>query len=283
MYYNEQDGPLTATVQNPLAFLSYTKLHALGGTPNGIPPILQAYKAQSADQHLDPGPYTSIHPTILAGYKDQKKLLEKYLPLEELGAFEIIPIVIPGEVGSTILFFVAAQHVFSRGWITIKSADKKYLFAPRGGSSGDDRGIDIDFRYGSNPLDVDIFVDGMAYVRKLALGTKAFGALNMNELVPGFGYTSPNPSNAFIPGNEASSIKEFVGDTIDTLYHSCCTNPMMPKNKGGVVDSELRVYGVENLRVADASVIPLIPSAHLQPTVYAIAEKLVDIIKGKIK
>jgi choline dehydrogenase-like flavoprotein len=247
--------------------------------PRDLPPILKAYKAQSPAQYLSAGPYPKIHNSILAGYSAQKKLLETYLPREELGAFEIIPIVIPGEVGATILFFVAAQHVFSRGWIQIKSADKKHLFAPRGGSSGEDRGIDIDFRYGSNPLDVDLFVDGMKYVRKLALETKSFKALDMKEQVPGFGYTSPNPSSSFVAGDESSSIKEFVGDTIDTLYHSCCTNPMMPLQKGGVVDTELKVYGVENLRIADASIVPMIPSAHLQPTVYAIAEKLVDILK----
>ncbi|KAJ4192027.1 hypothetical protein NW755_004162 [Fusarium falciforme] len=54
----------------------------------------------------------------------------------------------------------------------------------------------------------------------------------------------------------------------------------MPRDMGGVVDPELRVYGTCNLRVADASIMPLIPSAHLQAVVYAIAEKAADMIKA---
>jgi choline dehydrogenase-like flavoprotein len=49
---------------------------------------------------------------------------------------------------------------------------------------------------------------------------------------------------------------------------------MMPLRLGGVVDPELLVYGTRNLRVVDASVMPLVPAAHLQAVVYGVAEKV---------
>ena len=55
---------------------------------------------------------------------------------------------------------------------------------------------------------------------------------------------------------------------------------MMSKDIGGVVDSNLKVYGTRNLRVVDASIFPLIPRGNIQTSVYAVAEKAADIIKA---
>jgi choline dehydrogenase-like flavoprotein len=54
---------------------------------------------------------------------------------------------------------------------------------------------------------------------------------------------------------------------------------MLPEKYGGCVGSDLRVYGTKKLSIVDASIIPLIPAAHLQATMYAIAEKAADLIK----
>lgn len=72
----------------------------------------------------------------------------------------------------------------------------------------------------------------------------------------------------------------WIRDNTVTDWHPVGTCAMLPLNGGGVVDHRLRVYGTKNLRVIDASVFPLHISAHIQATIYAIAEKGADIIKG---
>ncbi|GKT74228.1 choline dehydrogenase [Colletotrichum tofieldiae] len=53
---------------------------------------------------------------------------------------------------------------------------------------------------------------------------------------------------------------------------------MLPKADGGVVDSSLKVYGTTNLRVVDASIMPILISAHIQTAVYGIAERAAEMI-----
>jgi choline dehydrogenase len=54
---------------------------------------------------------------------------------------------------------------------------------------------------------------------------------------------------------------------------------MLPYQMGGVVDPQLKVYNTTNVRVVDASVLPLQVSGHVAAAVYAIAERAADIIK----
>lgn len=54
---------------------------------------------------------------------------------------------------------------------------------------------------------------------------------------------------------------------------------MLPREKGGVVSPELKVYGTRNVRVVDASVVPFQLCGHLTSTLYALAEKASDLIK----
>jgi choline dehydrogenase-like flavoprotein len=55
----------------------------------------------------------------------------------------------------------------------------------------------------------------------------------------------------------------------------------MGTGPGTVVDTDLRVHGVTGLRIADASVMPVIPNAHLNATVLAIAERAAGLVSGR--
>ncbi|KAF2826690.1 choline dehydrogenase [Ophiobolus disseminans] len=90
-----------------------------------------------------------------------------------------------------------------------------------------------------------------------------------------------------VPGAQYQTDDEILNAGIQTgslspsYAHSSGGCALMPEDLGGCVDAQLKVYGVDNLRIVDASIIPLIPAAHLQATMYAVAEKAADIIKGE--
>ena len=79
-------------------------------------------------------------------------------------------------------------------------------------------------------------------------------------------------------GENVQSDEQIAAVMRETLVvsagHSCCSAPMQPLQKGGVVDSQHRVYGVKRLRIADISTFPLIVSAGPTASVYASAEKV---------
>jgi choline dehydrogenase len=74
--------------------------------------------------------------------------------------------------------------------------------------------------------------------------------------------------------------KDLVQNNTVTEYHPIGTCAMLPKEKGGVVDEELRVHGVDGLRVVDASIFPTHVQGNIVSLVYAVAEKAADLIKG---
>jgi choline dehydrogenase len=86
-----------------------------------------------------------------------------------------------------------------------------------------------------------------------------------DEVVPGPGLTT------------REQLEHYVRSTAVTVWHPCGTC-RMGHDDMAVVDPQLRVHGVEGLRVIDCSVIPRIVNVNLQATVIMIAEKGADMI-----
>ncbi|KAF4948289.1 hypothetical protein FGADI_9761 [Fusarium gaditjirri] len=148
---------------------------------------------------------------------------------------------------------VAAQKTFSRG--TVRPSSSSIFDLPK-----------LDPRYCSDPIDCEIIVLG------LQMNTKLIQTNAMKELVP--------EAEWAFDTTDHETLMKHVMEKVTTERHPSGTAAMMPFELGGVVDSELKVYGTCNLRIADASIMPLIPSAHLQASVYAIAEKAAGMIKS---
>jgi choline dehydrogenase-like flavoprotein len=80
-----------------------------------------------------------------------------------------------------------------------------------------------------------------------------------------------------VPASDSDEdIMDFIIRAAQTVYHPTSSCAM-----GQVVDAELRVYGVENLRVVDASVMPTITRGNTNAPTIMIAEKAADLIRGK--
>ncbi|KAJ7457878.1 GMC oxidoreductase [Mycena latifolia] len=77
-----------------------------------------------------------------------------------------------------------------------------------------------------------------------------------------------------------ATLDEFIAAGLETMYHYASSCRMAPENDllPGVVDHELRVHGVSNLRISDTSVFPSVPATHPQALVYAVAEKCADMV-----
>lgn len=168
---------------------------------------------------------------------------------------------------------------FSRGNVHLSSAD------PTAAATIDPKYFMLDF-------DLHAQVQAARFIREL-FKTEPFANMAGDETSPGHSVVAAGADDQgwsnFIKQNcmfnpvisvTCKNIADFLLDRSN--FHPISTAAMMPKEVGGVVDTSLKVYGTSNIRVVDASIVPFQVCGHLQSTIYAVAERAADIIKGKI-
>ncbi|EUC42719.1 GMC oxidoreductase [Bipolaris oryzae ATCC 44560] len=163
--------------------------------------------------------------------------------------------------GNYITVVAMLAHPFSRGscHISPRSSDQP----------------EIKFNYLSHPLDTEILARHLRLIERL-FQKPTFAAMTKPDgrrLPRSFPHpvTSLEDAKGILPINSA------------TNYHPCGTCSMMREDLGGVVDERLTVYGTKNVRICDASVLPIIPRGNILTAVYAFAEKAAEIIVRETK
>jgi choline dehydrogenase len=123
------------------------------------------------------------------------------------------------------------------------------------------------FNYLSTEQDRREWVEAIHVARNI-LTQPAFDEFNAGEL-------SPGPSVA-----SDEQILEWVARDAETALHPSCTCKMGVGEDAVVDPATMRVYGVDGLRVVDASVLPYVPNGNIYAPTMMVAEKAADIIRG---
>ncbi|KAF2119462.1 hypothetical protein BDV96DRAFT_596181 [Lophiotrema nucula] len=240
-YLANGTGPIAAPVGS--TFVS-VPLSLLTSSPGSVATDLLA---QNAADFL-PSSYTAA---LIRGFETQRNILAKQYTTNET--------VVSGGavVGNGFAVRILVKPA-SRGTITLNASDP-------------DSPPVVQYNTLSNPIDAKLLV---------AIVKQNRDFWNSPELA------KYSPVEA-APGAQYQTDEEILfaltkkGFLFPGLAHASGTCAMMPEDLGGCVDPGLRVYGLEQLSIIDASIIPMIPSTALQATVYAIAEKAADLIRSR--
>lgn len=164
----------------------------------------------------------------------------------------------PGITKKPIYAFTARVgilHAMSRGWVKLRSSNP--LDLPR-----------INFNMFTDPADMQTMLKAVKMSREI------FDQAPMRDLI----------SEELLPGKNLQTDAELdqaIRAQAEHRHHACGTC-RMGIDENAVVDAQLRVHGIEGLRVADASIMPEDPSGNTNVPTMMIGEKAADLVKGRL-
>jgi len=180
----------------------------------------------------------------------------------------------PSRPENFLTIMTILNHPFSRGRVHISGPDisEKPTWDPG---------------YNSHELDLQILARGVGFVEKLVGEKTPLGKFlkrdgkRMPDIHLSTSDSLPKGSGDADGKEEMEKAEEIVRQRQISIYHVAGSCAMLPREHGGVVDTNLRVYGTKNVRVVDASVFPLMVEGNIQSTVYAVAERAADLLRGR--
>jgi len=222
------------------------------------------------------GPYADVctgfalgtfkSPGVLASkeFSDLSDETKQFLMSPTIPSYEVIPagptieqLVDPSNAPSLISVFIFLFNEQSRGSVTLQSSDPKVplLFDPN---------------FFSHPYDRRVAVEAtretLAVMSSPEFASRVVG---------------PSTISGVPESNSEEDILDYWRKNLTSTWHMAGTCKMgRSEEDNAVVDPKLRVFGVENLRIADMSIVPFIPNNHTQTTAYLIGlmlgDKIVD-------
>jgi choline dehydrogenase len=127
----------------------------------------------------------------------------------------------------------------------------------------------IDPGYLTDPSDVTRVIEGLRAARTIA-AARALAPFRDKELFPGAGAGADTDA----------ACRAYLRSTITTFVHPLGTCKI-GTDAMAVIDPQLKVRGIGHLRIADASVMPSVPSGHTNAPVLAIAERAASLLTGE--
>ena len=123
--------------------------------------------------------------------------------------------------------------------------------------------VEIEANFLSDPDDLKAMITSVEFCRELA-NSAAIRPFVKREVIPG--------------GMKGKALENFVRDSVATYWHQTCT-AKMGRDAMSVVDAKLKVYGIENLRIADGSIMPRVTTGNTMAPCIVIGERAAAVLR----